>query len=160
ARNRTRQGSSASEPGFLAPLGEEVVREANRRGVSLEEQSARLRRVRLEGQRQAVDAVPLAGGWRAVVEDMAEMSAAAPAMDLRADLQQRTVFVLADGVRQRFPEAWPARAGIEFRLRGIKGKIAAGAMEDTDSMLVEKRAGEGRLGALLPQDIVLVGRQD
>src|SRR5215207_5253117 len=39
---------------------------------------------RPEHQRDAVDAVPLAGGRRAIVEDVAEMSAAAAAMLLGA----------------------------------------------------------------------------
>src|SRR4029078_4859572 len=45
----------------------------------------RRRRRRVEYQTEAVDAVAQAGGLRTIVEDMAEMAAAAPAMHLGAD---------------------------------------------------------------------------
>ena len=53
---------------------------------------------------------------------------------------------------QRRPEARPARAAVELGRRGEQGEVAAGAGEDAGAMLLEQRAGPGRLGALLAQD--------
>ena len=78
---------------------------------------------RLEGQRHAVDAVALAGRRRAVVEDVAEMTAAAAAMDFGAGHEQRIVDLEADRIGQRFPETRPAGAGIEL---GLATNRAAG----------------------------------
>ena len=72
---------------------------------------------RLEFQRGAVHAVAQARGLRAVGEDVAEVSAAARAVDL-GPLHQVSV-VLARGHRagDRLEEARPAGAAFEFRAR-------------------------------------------
>src|SRR5690242_15299478 len=95
---------------------------------------------RLEIQRQTVDAVAQAGGRRAVVEDMAEMPAAAPAVDFGALHDECVVRSGSDRIRQGLPEARPACAGFEFRLGRIKGKIAARAMEGSGAVFIEERA--------------------
>src|SRR5262245_57651483 len=60
---------------------------------------------RLEGQGDAVDAVAQAGRLRAVIEDVAQMAAAARAMDGRAHHEEGGVLGRANGVLQRRPEA-------------------------------------------------------
>ena len=59
-------------------------------------------RWRLEPQREGVHAVALAGGQRAVVEDVAEMAGAAAAMDFVPGGEERVVLAKADGARERF----------------------------------------------------------
>src|SRR3954447_19848250 len=76
----------------------------------------RLRRV--EHQRKTVHAVAQAGRLRAVVEDVAEMAAAAGAMDFGAQHAEGPVLGLADGVFQRLPETRPAGAALELGVRG------------------------------------------
>ena len=51
----------------------------------------------MEHQRESVHAVAQAGGLRAVVEDVAEMAAAAAAMDFGAQHAEGAVIGLADG---------------------------------------------------------------
>ena len=109
---------------------------------------------RHEGQRQAVEAVALARGRRAVVEDVAEMAAAAPAVDLGARHDQRIVGLGADRIGQGGSEARPAGAAVVFGLRRIDGEVAAGAMIETGALFVEQRAGERAFGILAPQDEV------
>ena len=81
---------------------------AARNDVSAE--SSRPRRPRrAEHQRDAVDAVPLAGGRRPVVEDVAEMPAAAAAMLLDARHEQGIVLVVADGAVDLLPRSSASR---------------------------------------------------
>ena len=93
--------------------------------------------------RRAVHAVALAGGRRAVVEDVAEMAAAAPAMHLGPNHEQAAVLARADSVRERCGEARPAGAAVELRRRREQRQVAAGATEGAWPMLVV-RAGSSR----------------
>src|SRR5690606_20743854 len=84
---------------------------------------------KLEAHR--VDAIPQAGRLRAVGEDVAEMPAAFCAGDLDAVHAVAEVVVLFDlRAVDRVPEARPATAGVELRLRGEKLGAAAGADVD------------------------------
>src|SRR5687767_13992731 len=114
----------------------------------------RLRR-RAEVQREAVDAVALAGRRRAVVEDVAEMAAAAAAMPFRPRLEEGVVLLERDVPLDLRPEAWPAGAGLEFRLGGEDRQVAAGAVERALGLHLEQRAGPGPLGAFLAQHRIL-----
>src|ERR1700722_8625728 len=106
----------------------------------------------MKDQRKAVHAVAQAGRFRPVVEDMAEMAAAAATMNLGPQHSEGTVFGLADRVVERLIEARPAGAAFEFGLRGEQRQVAAGAGENALAMLVEQRAGIRALGAFLAQD--------
>src|SRR5689334_16037926 len=121
--------------------------------------SARLRPRRMEHQREAVHAIAQAGRLRAVVEDVAEMAAAAAAMHLGAQHAEGTVLGGADGVFERLVEARPAGPAFELGIGGEQRQVATGAGEDALAMLLEERAGAGALGALLAQDLVLLRRQ-
>src|SRR5262245_66283533 len=81
------------------------------------------RSVGQEFQGHAVDAVAQSRGRRAVLEDMAQTPAAAPAMHLGAWQQQQVVGGGADGVRQRPIGARPAGPAIVFGDRGHPQKI-------------------------------------
>ena len=108
---------------------------------------------------KTVDAVAQAGRLRPVVEDVAEMAAAAAAMHFGAQHAEGAVLGLADRVFERLVEARPAGAALEFRLGGEQRQVAAGAGEDALAMLLEQRAGARPLGALLAQDLILLRRQ-
>src|SRR5260370_1147356 len=110
-------------------------------------------------QRKAVHAVAQAGRLRPVVEDVAEMAAAAAAVNFGPQHPKSTVFGLADGVLERLIKTRPAGAALVFGLRGEQRQIAAGAGEDALAMLLEQRARTGALGAFLAQDFVLLRRQ-
>src|SRR5690349_5154670 len=116
--------------------------------------SARL----LQGRR--VDAIALAGGRRAVLEDVAEMSAAAPAMHLDALHSVTAVALQTHRARIGGPcEARPAGAALELLLRPEQLGAAAGAEEPSGLVVVVESARERPLGALLPQHAVLLRRQ-
>src|SRR5260370_12189854 len=121
--------------------------------------SGRRRRGRMKYQRKAVHAVAKAGRFRPVVEDVAEMAAAAAAVNFGPQHPKSTVFGLADGVLERLIKTRPAGAALEFRFRGEQRQIAAGAGEDALAMLLEQRARTGALGPFLAQDFVLLRRQ-
>src|SRR5262245_41992317 len=108
-----------------------------------------------EFQGHAVDAVAQSRGRRAVLEDMAQMSAAAPAMHLGAWQQQQVVGGGANGVPQRPIEARPAGLAVVFGFRREQRKIAARAGKRALALLVVERARARGFGAVPPQDVVL-----
>src|SRR5215210_9056069 len=114
----------------------------------------------LELQRQGVDAVALTGGAGAVVEDVAQVRAAAGAQDLGARHAEAAILLQADGLGHRgLREARSARPGIELRV-GREQLGAAGAAAVRPVLLrIGVRAGEGRLRALLAQHVVALGSE-
>src|SRR5262249_21388918 len=108
------------------------------------------RSVGQEFQSNAVDAVAQSRGRRAVLEDMAQMSAAAPAMHLGAWQQQQAVGGGADGVRQRPIEARPTGLAVVFGLRGEHRKITTRADKRALALLVVERARARGFGAAPP----------
>src|ERR1700730_15035540 len=108
-----------------------------------------------EFQGNAVHAVAQAGRLRAVVKDVAKMSAAAPAMHLGALHPKTPVGFGAHRAFDGTPKARPAGAAVELGLRLEKRKLAAGAGEDPLALLVKQRAAEGRLRVLTPEHLIL-----
>src|ERR1700691_1010305 len=86
--------------------------------------SGRRRRGRMKLQRKAVHAVTQAGRLRPIVEDVAEMAAAAAAVNFGAQHPEGAVFGLADGVLERLVETRPASAALIFGLRGEQRQVA------------------------------------
>src|ERR1700751_179998 len=99
------------------------------RGLSAPEGSARLGPRRVEHQGKTVHAVAQARRLRTVVEDGAEMAAAAAAMNLGAAYAEGAVLGRADGVVQWLVEARPAGAALELGVGGEQRQVAAGAGE-------------------------------
>ena len=113
-----------------------------------------------EGERGGVDAVAQAGGAGTVGEDVAEMAAAAGAGDLDAPHAEAQVLVLLDGFGVGGNhEAGPAAAGVELGAAQKEQRAAAGAVVVAGLVILGERAGEGALGALLAQDVILLGRE-
>src|SRR5215475_261557 len=75
------------------------------------------RLLRLEVQRDAIDAIAQMRGGRPVLEHMAEMAAAAAAVHFRAHHPEAAVAGGLDRARNRVVEARPAGAAFEFRFR-------------------------------------------
>ncbi len=121
--------------------------------------SGRGRRRRVKHQRKTVHAVAKSGRFRAVVEDVAEMAAAAAAMHLGAHHAEGAVRGRADRIVQRLPEARPAGAALILGLGREQRQVAAGAGEGALAVLLEQRARSRPLGALVAQDLVLLRRQ-
>src|SRR2546430_5780145 len=113
----------------------------------------------MEHEAKAVDAIAQAGRLRSVVEDMAEMAAAAAAMHLGGGHAEGAVLGLAERIFQRLIEARPAGAAFEFGVGRKQRQVAAGAGEDALAMLLQERARSRPFGAVLTQDIVLLRRQ-
>src|SRR6185437_15354380 len=110
--------------------------------------------VRLEGERNAVHAIALAGRLRAVVKEMTEMAAAFLAVDLGAGHEKTGVGVGFDRAVHRRVKARPARPAIEF-CRGLEQRLATpGAMIDAGIVFLVEGARAGALGAVLAQDVI------
>src|SRR5215471_19288734 len=84
---------------------------------------------RRESHRESVHAVAQSRRFRAVVEYVTQMAAAAPAMHFRAHHAPRTVLARCDGVIERRPEARPARVAVELRARRKEVEAASRAPE-------------------------------
>jgi hypothetical protein len=113
----------------------------------------------LERQRGRVDAVALARRLiRRIVEDVAQMAAAGCAQHLGASHQERAVGLGVDRTGcEGLIEAWPAGPGVELGLGAEERGPAPGASVGPGRVLAPVAAAEGRLGALLAQDAVLLG---
>src|ERR1700738_4956845 len=118
--------------------------------------SSRARCGRMEHQRKTVHAVAQAGRLRTIVEDVAEMAAAATAVNFGAQHAEGAVLGLADGVLERLIKTRPAGAALEFGVGREQRQVAAGAGEDALAMFLEQRARTRALGALLAQDLILL----
>src|SRR6187455_768627 len=117
-----------------------------------------IRSVQLE--RAGVDAEPLAGRPRPVVEDVTEVPAAGGADDLLAHHPVAPVEPYLDGLELGgLDEARPARAGVELRLRAEELRSTPGAAVHAGVFGIRVRPRERTLGRLLPQHGVLLGRQ-
>src|SRR5262245_47278698 len=95
----------------------------------------------MEDQRDTVHAVTPAGRLRAIVEDVAEMAAAAAAVHLGPRHAEGAVGVGADGIVERLVEARPTGAALELGLGGKQRQVTAGAGEGTLAVLLEQRTG-------------------
>src|ERR1700680_22060 len=117
--------------------------------------------LRLELERCRVHAVALSGGLRTVVEDMTEMRVAGCAQDLGAAHQMAVVLCGANAFgRGRRVKARPSATGIEFGFGVEEERAAARAAIASGFFVVPILAAEGRLGAFLAGDAVLLRRED
>src|ERR1700683_706819 len=98
-------------------------------------------------------------GRRAVVEDMAEMAAAAAAVDLGALHAPAAVGGGIDRAWLRIVKTRPAGAALEFLVRGEQRLPAAGAIERAGALLIIERAAARPFGAVLAHDMELLGRE-
>src|SRR5579859_126718 len=113
----------------------------------------------MEHQRVAIHAIAQARRLRAIVEDVAKMTAAAPAMHLGPRHAESAVLGGADRVVQRLVEARPTRAALELGVGRKQRQVAAGAGEDAFAVLLQKRARARPLRALIAQDFILLRRE-
>src|SRR5262249_40358582 len=114
----------------------------------------------LEFQRDTVHAVALSGRLRPVVEHVAEMAAAAPAVHLGAWNDQAVIVRSAHRILDRRKEARPAGAALDLGLGPDQRQIAPGAAEDARPMLVVERARMRPLRPVLAQPPELLRAQD
>ena len=92
-------------------------------------------RDRLEAEREAVHAVAQPRRLRAVIEHMAEVAAAAAAVDGRPGHADGGVGLGPDRLVERSPEARPARAAVELGVRGERVLLAPRAGKDALAVL-------------------------
>src|SRR4051794_40620567 len=110
-------------------------------------------------ERHAVHAVALAGRLRTVVENVAEMAAAAAAMNFGARHEKTAVGVGFDRLVERRRKARPSGATVELGVRREKRLTATGAVIDPGAVLLIEGARSGTFGAVLPQHPVLRRRE-
>ena len=116
---------------------------------------------RFKFERCRVHAIAQAGGFWAVAKYVAEVCAAAGALHFSTNHSVGGVGMFAHGRSlQRLPKAGPAGAGIKLCIRTEKFLAAACAAIGAGGFGVPVFAGEGLLGAGLPGDAVLIGRED
>src|SRR5215469_5999033 len=114
----------------------------------------------LERQRARVDAVPLAGRPGTVVEDVAEVAAAAAADDLGAPHEQAVIRPQFDRLGDRgLVEAGPPGARVELGVRAEQLGAAAGTPVEAVPVVVDVLTGERHLGVRPAQDVVLLRGQ-
>lgn len=91
---------------------------------------------------------------------MPEMGIAGRAAHLRPAHEKRTVIMR---IHSRFliwpPEAGPARSGLELCRGGEQRRPATDAQIHARTFLVPIWAGKRPFGAMLPCDVILLGRQ-
>src|SRR5687767_5678322 len=92
-----------------------------------------------ECHRGAVHAVPLPRWRRPIVEHMADVTAAPPAVHLGANLKQTAIDGGADRVRKWRGKTRPPRSTLEFCARRVQREIASCAVIDPFTMLVVQR---------------------
>src|SRR2546421_3838785 len=110
----------------------------------------------VELDRRAVDAVAQPGRLRPVVEDVAQVPTAVRARDLGPDHEVRVVRRLLDGrALGRGIKARPPAVGVELGLGLEQLRPAARAQVGARRLGVPVLAGEGSLGSLLTQHVVL-----
>src|SRR5687768_4080537 len=106
---------------------------------------ARLIGLRIERHRDAVHAVALAGGLRAVREHVTEMPAAFRAMHLGASHAVAAVGLRVHGVRERRPETRPAGPALEFRFGVEQGLATTRTAERARPLFLVQRAAPAHL---------------
>jgi hypothetical protein len=114
---------------------------------------------RLVLERGGVDAIAQSGRLRAVVEDVAEMSAARRTHDLGSNHPVARVGLGDHAVeRRRLVEAGPTASRLELRVRAEQLRAASRAAIDPGSARPSRRR-ERALGALAAEDLVLLRRE-
>src|SRR5215831_12083812 len=88
------------------------------------------------------------------------MAAALRAVDLGARHAVAAIDRRANRTGQRREEARPAGARVELRVVDEEVLPAAGAGERAGALLGVERTAAGALGRVLPEDLILLGRQD
>src|SRR5437762_10266504 len=90
---------------------------------------------------------------------MAEMAAAAAAMNFGSRHEKAAVGLGFDRLVERRPKARPSGAAVELGVRRKQRLTAPGAVIDPRAVLFIERARPGAFGAVLPQHSVLRRRQ-
>ena len=111
---------------------------------------------RLEDEHDAVHAVAQAGRWRAILKDVAKMTAATAAVYGCPHHPEGPVLGCADRLIQRGPEAGPSGTAVKFGGRRKEIEITACAGKIPSSMLVEEGTRERLLGFALAKDGILI----
>src|SRR5438105_4219067 len=115
--------------------------------------------LRLEIQRDAIDAIAQMRGRWSVLEHVAKMAPAAAAMHFRARHPEAAIGRGLDRARNRIVEARPAGAALELGLGDEQRLFAARAGEGAGALLIVERAAAGRFRAMPAHDRILLGRE-
>src|SRR4029077_2386021 len=111
--------------------------------------------LRHELQRDAVVAIALAGGLRAVVEHVTLVAVATRAVVFGAWQHELEIGLGAQRAVDRRVKARPSRATLVLALRQEQRQIATGAHEGALALFAVQWAGAGALGAFLAQHRIL-----
>lgn len=94
------------------------------------------------------------------LEDMAQVSAARSASDLRPRHAILVIIVTSDGSGDRVEERRPSTSTVELCRALVQRGTAPGARVDTLLLVLVVLASAGGLGALLAEDAELLSRED
>ena len=110
----------------------------------------------LKDHGEGVDAVAQVGRLGAVVKDVAQVAAAAGAVDFGAGIEHFPIFLGADGVGEHgLPEAGPSGLTVVFVPRGKEGLITAGAVVEAFLFMAIVFVLIRRFCPLLTEDAIL-----
>src|SRR6516165_2376525 len=110
-------------------------------------------------KRRPIHAIAQPGGLRAIVENVAEMAAAAAAMHLGAGHEAATVGLRLERLLDRRRKARPSRSAVELGIGGEQRLAATGAVIDALAVFLVERARAGAFGAVFAQNSILRRRQ-
>src|SRR6516225_3259248 len=110
-------------------------------------------------ERRSIHAITQPGRLRAVVENVAEVAAAAAAVHFGAGHEKAAVGLRLDRLLDRRRKARPAGSAVELGVGGEQRLAATGTMVDAFAVLLVERARSSTLGAVVTQDPILRRRQ-
>lgn len=94
------------------------------------------------------------------LENMSQVTPTVVADNLRPHHAKTGVRLLSDSARYGIPERGPSAARVELVVCFVKGRVASGALVDTDiGAVLVVCAGTGHLGTLLSKDAELLYRR-
>ncbi len=109
-----------------------------------------------EGQSVRVQAEAQSGRWGTIVKNVTKVCFT-PRAKYFGSVHAKAVVGSEDQIflRNRLKETWPARTRIELRVRSKKRQIAADAMVDADTVVIEQSAAIGWFGSMATDDFIL-----
>lgn len=113
----------------------------------------------LKHQADTIQTMALASWCWSVIENVAQMAAASPAMHFCADTQQFAVRLCANRARQRVPKRGPPGSTVVLGRRWINGQVAPPAMIRTSRIVLIKGARPCGFSPFFAHDFVLQRRK-
>src|SRR6185436_1794514 len=115
-----------------------------------------LQSVRFEAKRYSVVAPTLASRLWTILEHVSLVSSAAGTVVFGSHHEELAISLRLHDAGKAGVETWPAGTAVEFHVRGKQRLATAGTHISTLAFFIVQRVGEGPLGTLVAQDLVLI----